>query len=170
MSSRTHHLVDFRNELSPLALLHISALMRNMGGRQTIEIRTYDKDDWENLHLILRSFQEAVSFTVQDVKKGSCNITIINMFTRQEANMTTEELANLTVSYTVDARGSACPGPLLEAKKGIGKVKVGEVLEIYSSDPGTKTDIPAWAKKAGYEFLGVLATDGYEKLFVRRKK
>ena len=40
------------------------------------------------------------------------------------------DLSKLDVSSTVDARGSACPGPLLEAKKGIGKVKVGEVLEI----------------------------------------
>jgi TusA-related sulfurtransferase len=76
----------------------------------------------------------------------------------------------IQVSATSDARGSACPGPLLEAKKGIGKVKVGEILEIYSNDPGTRTDIPAWATKVGHEYLGVLAVDGYDKHFVRRKK
>ncbi len=71
---------------------------------------------------------------------------------------------------TVDARGSACPGPLLEAKKAIGSVKVGEVLEVISSDPGTKDDIPAWAGKVGHEYLGHMGADGYERLFVRRKK
>ncbi len=71
---------------------------------------------------------------------------------------------------TVDARGSACPGPLMEAKKGIGKVKVGEILEIYSNDSGTRIDVPAWAKKVGHEYLGVLQGDGYDKLYVRRKK
>lgn len=70
----------------------------------------------------------------------------------------------------VDARGSACPGPLMEAKKGIGKVKVGEILEIYSNDSGTRIDVPAWAKKVGHEYLGVLQGDGYDKLYVRRKK
>ena len=80
------------------------------------------------------------------------------------------DLNTIEVSSTVDARGSACPGPLLEAKKGIGKVKVGEILEIYSSDSGTRQDIPVWAKKVGHEYLGHLETDGYEKLFVRRKK
>ena len=70
----------------------------------------------------------------------------------------------------VDARGSACPGPLLEAKKAIGSVKVGEVLEVISSDPGTKDDIPAWAGKVGHEYLGHVVADGYERLFVRRKK
>jgi tRNA 2-thiouridine synthesizing protein A len=80
------------------------------------------------------------------------------------------DLNSIAIATTVDARGSACPGPLLEAKKGIGKVKVGEVLEIFSSDSGTRNDIPAWAKKVGHEYLGVLGTDGYDKHFVRRKK
>jgi tRNA 2-thiouridine synthesizing protein A len=84
--------------------------------------------------------------------------------------MTEAELSSLQVSSTSDARGSACPGPLLEAKKGIGKVKVGEILEIYSNDSGTRTDIPAWAGKVGHDYLGLLAVDGYDKHFVRRKK
>jgi len=80
------------------------------------------------------------------------------------------ELSTIEAANTVDARGSACPGPLLEAKKGIGKVKVGEILEVYSNDSGTRTDIPAWAKKVGHEYLGVLEADGYDKHFVRRNK
>jgi len=81
-----------------------------------------------------------------------------------------EDLSSIQVDSTVDARGSACPGPLLEAKKGIGKVLVGKVLEIFSNDSGTRNDIPAWAKKVGHEYLGFLEADGYDKHFVRRKK
>ena len=80
------------------------------------------------------------------------------------------DLSTIEPESTVDARGSACPGPLLEAKKGIGKVKVGETLEIYSNDSGTRSDIPAWAKKVGHEYLGFLEADGYDKHFVIRKK
>lgn len=80
------------------------------------------------------------------------------------------DLNTIEPATTVDARGSACPGPLMEAKKGIGKVKVGEILEIYSNDSGTRIDVPAWAKKVGHEYLGVLQGDGYDKLYVRRKK
>ena len=80
------------------------------------------------------------------------------------------DLSSITAASTVDARGSACPGPLLEAKKGIGKVRVGEVLEVYSNDSGTRTDIPAWAKKVGHEYLGAVEADGYDKHFVKRSK
>jgi tRNA 2-thiouridine synthesizing protein A len=84
--------------------------------------------------------------------------------------MTTIELSTVQAAKVVDARGSACPGPLLEAKKGIGVVKVGEVLEVWSGDPNTKNDIPKWAAKVGHEFLGYLSADGYDRVFIRRKK
>ncbi len=85
-------------------------------------------------------------------------------------SMVESELATLTAAKVVDARGSACPGPLLEAKKGIGAVPVGNVLEIWSSDPVTKTDIGAWSAKVGHAFLGTLPAEGYERVFVRRSK
>ena len=47
---------------------------------------------------------------------------------------------------------------------------VGEVLEIWSGDPGTKNDIPRWAAKVGHEYLGCIEADGYDRIFVRRKK
>ncbi len=84
--------------------------------------------------------------------------------------MTDLDLNSLEVTKVVDARGSACPGPLLEAKKGIGSVSIGQIIEVRSNDPGTKNDIPVWAQKVGHEFLGVLAAEGYDRLFIKRAK
>jgi len=84
--------------------------------------------------------------------------------------MTDLDLNNIEVGSSVDARGSACPGPLLEAKKGMGKVKVGEILEVLSNDSGTRDDIPVWAKKVGHEWLGYVEADGHDKLYVKRAK
>jgi len=81
-----------------------------------------------------------------------------------------EELKKLKVDKVVDARGTSCPGPLLAAKRAITEVPVGGVMEVLSSDPGTKRDLPLWAKKVGHEFLGVLEEPGYWRIFVRRKK
>ncbi len=84
--------------------------------------------------------------------------------------MTTVDLSTIQAAKVVDARGSACPGPLLEAKKGIGAVKVGEVLEIWSGDPRTKEDIPKWSMKVGHEFLGAVTAHGYDRIFIKRLK
>ena len=84
--------------------------------------------------------------------------------------MTDNDLSNVVAAKVVDARGSACPGPLLEAKKGVGAIAVGEVLEIWSGDQNTKNDIPKWAKKVGHEYLGALEADGYDRIFIKRLK
>lgn len=85
--------------------------------------------------------------------------------------MEIEELEEINPAAVVDARGCACPGPLMEAKKGMGTVDVGEVVEIRSSDPGSKSDIPVWAEMIGHEYLGALtAEEGYDRIFVRRGK
>lgn len=84
--------------------------------------------------------------------------------------MTNDELSKLEISKKVDARGSACPGPLLEAKKGIGAVRIDEILEVWSGDKGTGETMPRWCQKVGHEFLGILEADGYDRLFIKRKK
>ena len=62
--------------------------------------------------------------------------------------MNTEELERLEVDNVVDARGTACPGPLLEAKRGLAEVSQKGIMEVLSSDEGTNDDIPLWCKKA----------------------
>jgi TusA-related sulfurtransferase len=82
--------------------------------------------------------------------------------------MTTEELNNLTLAKTVDARGTACPGPLLEAKKAIGTINSGEIMEVLSADEGTKRDVPKWADKKGHEYLGVIEESGFFRIFLKK--
>ena len=80
------------------------------------------------------------------------------------------ELNELAVDKVVDARGTSCPGPILAAKKGIGSVPVGGIMEVQATDSGTKKDLPAWSKKVGHEYLGELEEPGYLRLFVRKAK
>jgi len=84
--------------------------------------------------------------------------------------MNTEELKTLEIAKVVDARGTACPGPLLDAKRGIAAVPMKGVMEVLSSDEGTNDDIPLWCKKVGHEYLGNIKEAGHWRLFVRRMK
>ncbi|MGB9725260.1 MAG: sulfurtransferase TusA family protein [Fervidicoccaceae archaeon] len=84
--------------------------------------------------------------------------------------MSLDDLKKLKPDKVIDARGTSCPGPLLAAKRAISEVPVGGILEVLSSDPGTKRDLPLWANKMGHDFLGVIEEPGYWRIFVRRKK
>ncbi|HTT45561.1 MAG TPA: sulfurtransferase TusA family protein [Thermoplasmata archaeon] len=70
----------------------------------------------------------------------------------------------------IDARGMACPGPLLEAKRGILLVPVGGIMELVSSSEETNIDVPAWAGKVGHTYLGTVRESGVWRIFVRRNK
>ncbi len=82
----------------------------------------------------------------------------------------TISLKDLKADKVVDARGVACPGPLLEAKRAMAAVPMRGIMEVLSSDEGTNTDIPLWAKKVGHEYLGTVAEAGVWRIFVRRGK
>jgi tRNA 2-thiouridine synthesizing protein A len=84
--------------------------------------------------------------------------------------MTKEELEGLSVAKQVDARGTACPGPLLEAKRAIASCPVDGIMEVLSSDEGTKEDISRWCGKMQHQYLGDIEADGYWRVFLRRTK
>jgi tRNA 2-thiouridine synthesizing protein A len=71
---------------------------------------------------------------------------------------------------TIDARGMACPGPLMALIGAIRQGQVGDVIEVWSSDAGSKTDIPAWVAKAKHELVSVVDETGYAKFTVRKAR
>ena len=65
-----------------------------------------------------------------------------------------------SITRTVDARGSYCPGPLMELIRAIREGGPGQVIAVYSTDSGSRTDIPKWVEKAGHGLIGVFDTFG----------
>jgi tRNA 2-thiouridine synthesizing protein A len=59
--------------------------------------------------------------------------------------------------------------PLLKTKKAIGAMKSGQILEVQSSDPGTRNDLPSFAKKAGHEYLGDKDEQGFTRFYLKVK-
>ena len=79
-------------------------------------------------------------------------------------------MSDVTITRTIDARGSFCPGPLMELIRAIREAAVGDVIAVWSADKGSKTDIPKWIEKAGHELIGLDARDGYDEIVVRKTK
>ena len=74
------------------------------------------------------------------------------------------------ITRTVDARGSFCPGPLMELIRAIRESQVGDVIAVYSSDKGSKTDIPKWIEKAGHRLVALETRDGYDEIVVEKSR
>jgi tRNA 2-thiouridine synthesizing protein A len=83
--------------------------------------------------------------------------------------MTDTEVA-IPTARIVDARGSFCPGPLMELIRAIREGQVGDVIAVYSSDKGSKADIPKWIEKAGHRLVALEARDGYDEIVVEKRR
>jgi len=70
----------------------------------------------------------------------------------------------------IDARGTFCPGPLMELIAGIKLIEVGDELEVLSSDKGSANDIPEWVNKVGHEMVSNSEEDGVWHIVVRKAK
>ena len=84
--------------------------------------------------------------------------------------MTEDELRDLKSDKLIDSRGTSCPGPLLAVKKSITEVPINGIMEVLSSDIGTKRDIPKWSEKMGHEYLGTIEEAGNWRIFLKRMK
>jgi tRNA 2-thiouridine synthesizing protein A len=82
----------------------------------------------------------------------------------------TATATTIPVTRTIDARGSFCPGPLMELIRGIRESEIGDVLEVYSTDSGSRIDIPKWVEKAGHGLLAVETRDGYDAIVVEKRR
>ena len=59
----------------------------------------------------------------------------------------------MKINKILDAKGLACPMPIVKTKKAIAELETGEVLEVHTTDKGAKNDLSAWAKSGGHELL-----------------
>ena len=78
------------------------------------------------------------------------------------------DIATASTTRVVDARGSFCPGPLMELIRAIRESEPGQVIAVYSTDSGSKTDIPKWVEKASHRLVAVERRDGYDEIIVEK--
>lgn len=76
----------------------------------------------------------------------------------------------VSIDHEIDARGSFCPGPLMELIRAIRASNVDDVIAVLSKDPGSRTDIPAWVAKAGHEMVALEDEAGYARFVVRKAR
>lgn len=74
------------------------------------------------------------------------------------------------VTRSIDARGMPCPGPLMSLIGAIREGQVDDVIEVLSSDEGSRSDIPAWVTKAGQEMVEIVEDEGYAHFVIKKVK
>jgi len=77
-------------------------------------------------------------------------------------------MTDIEPDTTVDARGAACPGPLMDLIGAIRGADSGAVIRLLSDNEQSLTDVPEWAEEAGNELLEVEELDDHTAFYVEK--
>ncbi len=80
------------------------------------------------------------------------------------------EVQTAEITARIDAKGLACPMPVIKAKKGITGVEIGQVVEVECTDPGSMADFKAFANSTGHELLLAQQDGSVFRFRLRRTK
>ncbi|MEH7246406.1 sulfurtransferase TusA family protein [Neobacillus niacini] len=75
---------------------------------------------------------------------------------------------SLKANLILDAKGLACPMPIVKTKKTMSGLEAGQVLEVQATDKGSKADIKAWSESTGHQYLGTLEEGEVLKHYIRK--
>jgi len=75
---------------------------------------------------------------------------------------------NIKANITLDAKGLACPMPIVKTKKSMNTLEAGHVLEVQATDKGSKADMKAWAESSGHQYLGTIEEGEVLKHYLRK--
>lgn len=74
----------------------------------------------------------------------------------------------MKANKVLDAKGLACPMPIVRTKKAMDELQGGEVLEVVTTDPGSKNDIRAWTESSGHELLESREESGVYTFWIKK--
>lgn len=74
----------------------------------------------------------------------------------------------MNADKVLDAKGMACPMPIVKTRKEMKDMESGQILEILATDKGAKADMTAWAKSGGHELLEIEETGDVLKFWIKK--
>jgi tRNA 2-thiouridine synthesizing protein A len=66
--------------------------------------------------------------------------------------------------HTLDARRLLCPMPVIRLQNFVAELSPGDIVDVVCTDPGARSDIPAWCRINGHQLVGI--DEGREELVI----
>ncbi|MED3833246.1 sulfurtransferase TusA family protein [Peribacillus frigoritolerans] len=74
----------------------------------------------------------------------------------------------MNADKVLDAKGLACPMPIVKTRKAMNDLQTGQVLEIHVTDKGAQADLAAWSKSGGHELMETAEENDILKFWIRK--
>ncbi len=75
---------------------------------------------------------------------------------------------SIKADIQLDAKGLACPMPIVKTKKAMTGLQDGQILEVQATDKGSKADLKAWAESVGHQYIGTVEENNILVHYIRK--
>ena len=75
---------------------------------------------------------------------------------------------SIKADVQLDAKGLACPMPIVKTKKAMNDLVDGQILEVIATDKGSKADLAAWANTVGHQYIGTVEENDVMMHYIRK--
>lgn len=69
----------------------------------------------------------------------------------------------------LDARGLACPLPIVKTRKALNDLTTGQVLRVVATDPGSMADMKAFSEQTGNELISSAQEGNTYTFYLKRR-
>jgi len=77
-------------------------------------------------------------------------------------------MAAYQIAKSLDYKGLKCPMPIVKISQEMPRLTAGEVVEVLTTDPGSLSDFPAWAKTTGNQVVETTQESGVITIYVKK--
>jgi TusA-related sulfurtransferase len=119
-----------------------------------------------NIHLLVRVIlqRKAVAYRSETLLFPLLEVTVMST-----ELFRTHDGREIAVTAVCDGGDQGCGGGLLLLMlQAIKRLESGSVLEVRSTDPGVREDLPAWCRMTGHELLAEQEGERHNRYFLRK--
>lgn len=136
-------------------------IMCGMGLRGHITYRILAQHGYTKIYNLTGGFKTLGAY-MKDIKDSEVRTA------KETVKEVEEEEMDESMCVILDACGLQCPGPIVQLKKQMDKLEVGQVLNIKATDPGFQKDVHAWADMTGNALLKIEKHEGIINAFIKK--
>jgi len=74
------------------------------------------------------------------------------------------------IDLSLDVKGLNCPLPILKTKKALQEIQIGQILEVFTTDPGSVPDFNAFCRQTGHILIDSAEQDASFRFLLRKTK
>lgn len=128
-----------------------------MGLRGHIAYRVLAQKGYKKIYNLTGGYKTYKS--VMDDRKARDNSPLDNIPQQKESDISTLDLDEKDI-FELDACGLQCPGPILQLKKKVDSIEIGQAVRVQSTDPGFFRDVNSWSNMTNNALFSLTKKEG----------